>query len=67
MTHIDIIQTQKFLSQQGRTPTRSVRRQAFGAALVLLLGGGYALYHANATPAPQAAAARAAAVQILKP
>ena len=54
MTHIDIFQTQKFLSQQG-TSAKTLRRQAVGAALFLLLGGGYALYHANAKPAPQPA------------
>ena len=52
MTHIDIFQTQKFLSQQGSS-AKTLRRQAVGAALFLLLGGGYALYHANAKPAPQ--------------
>ena len=56
MTHIDIFQTQKYLSQQG-TSSKTLRRQAVGAALFLLLGGGYALYHANAKPAPQAAPA----------
>jgi multidrug efflux system membrane fusion protein len=68
MTHIDIFQTQKFLSQQGHTPSRTLRRQAFGAALFLLLGGGYALYHANAKPAPEAGpAASPVSVQVLKP
>ena len=56
MTHSDIFQTQKYLSQQG-TSSKTLRRQAVGAALFLLLGGGYALYHANAKPAPQAAPA----------
>jgi multidrug efflux system membrane fusion protein len=68
MTHIDIFQTQKFLSQQAHTPAKTLRRQAFGAAMFLLLGGGYALYHANAKPAPQAApAASPVTVQTLKP
>ncbi|MDB5734435.1 MAG: Membrane-fusion protein [Alphaproteobacteria bacterium] len=68
MTHIDIFQTQKFLSQQGHTPSKTLRRQAFGAALFLLLGGGYALYHANAKPAPEAGpAASPVTVQVVKP
>ncbi|MDB5740588.1 MAG: Membrane-fusion protein [Alphaproteobacteria bacterium] len=68
MTHIDIFQTQKFLSQQGHTPSKTLRRQAFGAALFLLLGGGYALYHANAKPAPEAGpVASPVTVQVVKP
>ncbi len=68
MTHVDIFQTQKFLSQQGNTPSKTLRRQAFGAALFLLLGGGYALYHASAKPAPAVGpVASPVTVQTLKP
>lgn len=67
MTHVDLYQTSKFLTAQSSP--RKLRRQAMGAALVLFLGGGYALYHANAKPAPEAAgpAATPVAVEALKP
>ena len=68
MTHVDIFQTSKFLSQQANTPAKKLRRQAAIAALVLFLGGGYALYHANAKPAPEAAMpASPGSVLTLKP
>src|ERR1700753_318750 len=57
MTHIDIAQVQNFLRHNPQRSARRLRRQIIGAALVLLIGGGYALYHANAKPAPQPAAA----------
>jgi len=55
MTHIDLIQAQNFVRQQANWPAKRLRRQLFGASLLLLLGGGYAFYHANAKPAPQTA------------
>jgi multidrug efflux system membrane fusion protein len=55
MTHIDIAQVQNFLRHQPERSARRLRRQAIGGALLLLLGGGYALYHASAKPAPQPA------------
>jgi len=68
MTHVDIFQTSKFLTQQANTPAKKLRRQAAVAALILFLGGGYALYHANAKPAPEAAMpASPVSVQLLKP
>jgi multidrug efflux system membrane fusion protein len=55
MTHIDLVQAQNFVRQQANWPAKRLRRQLFGASLLLLMGGGYAVYHANAKPAPQAA------------
>ncbi len=54
MTHIDLVQAQHFVRQQAGWPARKLRRQIIGASLLLLSGGGYAFYHANAKPAPQA-------------
>jgi multidrug efflux system membrane fusion protein len=68
MAHIDILQTANFLRQDSRAPARKLRRQLAGAVLLLGLGGGYAVYHANAKPAPQAVAlASPVAVQALQP
>ena len=55
MTHLDLVQAQHFVRQQANWPAKKLRRQIFGASLLLLSGGGYAFYHANAKPAPQAA------------
>lgn len=67
MTHIDLVQAQNFVRQQANWPTKRLRRQLFGASLLLLMGGGYAVYHANAKPAPQAApAAMPVSVQSLQ-
>jgi multidrug efflux system membrane fusion protein len=56
MAHVDIFEVQNKLSRQ--TPIRNWRRQLMGAGLILLLGGGYAAWHASAkpeaTPAPAA-------------
>jgi membrane fusion protein, multidrug efflux system len=57
MTHVDLLQTQNFLRRQSNWPARRLRRQATGAALFLLIGGGYAVWHANAKQAPQEAPA----------
>ncbi|HVW75134.1 MAG TPA: efflux RND transporter periplasmic adaptor subunit [Rhizomicrobium sp.] len=70
MAHVDLYQTSKFLSLQYRTSGKALRRQITGAALFLLLGGGFALYHAKAnakvdTPAPPPPAA--VSVLALKP
>jgi multidrug efflux system membrane fusion protein len=55
MTHVDLVQAQNFVRQQANWPGKKLRRQLFGASLLLLSGGGYAFYHANAKPAPEAA------------
>ena len=55
MTHIDLVQAQNFVRQQANWPAKKLRRQLMGAAFFLLIGGGYAAWHASATPAPQAA------------
>jgi multidrug efflux system membrane fusion protein len=53
---VDISQIQSFLRHNPERSARRLRRQLIGAALVLLIGGGYALYyHAGAKPTPQAA------------
>jgi hypothetical protein len=68
MTHIDLIQAQNFVRQQANWPAKRLRRQAIGAALLLMMGGGYAFYHANAKPAPVAAASAVpVSVKDLKP
>ena len=55
MTHVDLVQAQHFVRQQANWPAKRLRRQIFGASLLLLSGGGYAFYHANAKPTLQAA------------
>jgi multidrug efflux system membrane fusion protein len=69
MTHLDLIQAQTFLRQKANQPAKKLRRQATGAALFLLIGGGYALYHAaGAKSEPEAQpAAMPVAVERLKP
>ena len=69
MTHIDLAQAQRLLRQQANSPARKLRRQLTGAALFLLMAGGYGLYHASARPAPQrqAPAASPGTVETLKP
>jgi multidrug efflux system membrane fusion protein len=69
MTQFDLVQTQNFLRQQANWPARKLRRQATGAALFLLIGGGYAVHHvASATQAPQASpAATPVVVESLRP
>jgi len=69
MTHIDLAQAQTFLRQQANEPARTLRRRLTGAALFLLLAGGYGIYHASAKSAPQrpAPAASPVAVEALKP
>ena len=69
MTHIDLAQAQTFLRQQANNPRRKLRRQLTGAALFLLLAGGYGLYHGSAksAPQPQAPAASPVTVDTIKP
>jgi multidrug efflux system membrane fusion protein len=70
MTHIDIAEAQKLLRLGRLPPARKLRRQMAAGALILLLGGGYALWHAGAAKsAPDAAvpAASPVAVETLKP
>jgi multidrug efflux system membrane fusion protein len=69
MTHLDLVQAQNYLRQRAKEPAKTLRRRATGAALLLLLAGGYALYHAaSAKPAPQAApAALPVAIETVRP
>jgi multidrug efflux system membrane fusion protein len=55
MTHLDLAQAQQFVRQQANWPAKRLRRQLTGAALFLLIGGGYAIWHASAKPAAPAA------------
>src|SRR5690242_13387692 len=55
MTHLDLAQAQQFVRQQANWPAKRLRRQLTGAALFLLIGGGYAVWHANAKSAPETA------------
>ena len=55
MAHIDIGQIQHFLRRDRQAPARRLRRQIAGGVMLLLLGGGYTIYHASAKPAPQPA------------
>jgi multidrug efflux system membrane fusion protein len=69
MAHIDLAETQKFLRLQERSSNGRLRRQIAGAALLLLAGGGYALWHAGAAHSapPVAAPAAPVAVETLRP
>ncbi|HEY0266365.1 MAG TPA: efflux RND transporter periplasmic adaptor subunit, partial [Rhizomicrobium sp.] len=69
MTHVDLAQAQKFVRLQANSPARRLRRQIMGAALFLLAGGGYAVWHASAKSAaePAPVAAASVAVQMLSP
>jgi len=64
MMHVDLLQTQNFLRQQSNWPAKRLRRQALGAALFLLIGAGYALFHADATPVLREAPAPTAASRV---
>src|SRR3954465_5746045 len=55
MTHLDLIQAQRFVRQQSNWPAKKLRRQLMGAAVFLLIGGGYAVWHASAKPSAPAA------------
>jgi multidrug efflux system membrane fusion protein len=68
VTHVNVYETSKFLTENSRKPARKLRRQLSGAAVLLLLVGGYGLYHATAKPAPQIVVpASPVAVQALEP
>jgi len=69
MTHIDLVQIQNFLRREANWPAKRLRSQATGAAFFLLIGGGYALYHAaSAKSTPQATpAAMPVTVEMLRP
>jgi multidrug efflux system membrane fusion protein len=45
MNSFNVAEAQTFLRQNADLPAKRLRRQATGAALILLLGGGYGLYH----------------------
>jgi multidrug efflux system membrane fusion protein len=57
MTHVELVQAHGFVGEKSGKSARTLRRQAAGAALFLLLGGGYVLYHhtANASTGPETA------------
>jgi multidrug efflux system membrane fusion protein len=62
VAHIDLVQTSNFLRQQGSA--RKLRRQILGGALLILAGGGWAAWHANASSAPETAAPPPASVTV---
>jgi multidrug efflux system membrane fusion protein len=62
VTHIDLVQTSNFLRQQGSA--RKLRRQILGSALLILAGGGWAVWHANASSTPETAAPPPASVTV---
>jgi multidrug efflux system membrane fusion protein len=53
MTHVDLIQAQNYVRRHAITPPKKLRRQLAGAALLLILGGGFAVWHASAKSAPE--------------
>jgi multidrug efflux system membrane fusion protein len=53
MAHLDLFETQKLLRQERGSSPQNLRRQLAVAAALLLLGGGYAFWHASAKPAPE--------------
>jgi len=73
MTHLDLAQAQHFVRQQANWPAKRLRRQLMGAAVFLLIGGGYAAWHASAKPAapaappPAAVAVATLQAQMVKP
>jgi len=69
MAHIDIAEAQKLLRQRKLPSGQKLRRQLGAGALILVLGGGYALWHggaARSTPEAVAPAASPVAVETLK-
>jgi len=65
MAHLDIAETQKLLRQESRPTAQRLRRQIAGAALILVLGGGYAFWHAGAAKsAPETAPPPASPVAV---
>ena len=66
MANVDIFEIQKQISRSSGP--RKWRRQAVLGALALMLGGGYAVWHANAKPdAPAPMPAARVAVETLEP
>ena len=66
MAQLDLAQHQKLLREQGVPPAQKLRRQVAGMALLLLAGGGYALWHGTAAQsAPEAAAPAASPVAVV--
>ena len=53
MTHLDLFETQKLLRKEPGSLPGNLRRQLLAAAALLVLGGGYAFWHASAKPAPE--------------
>src|ERR1700759_5245175 len=70
MNSFNVAEAQKFLRQNADLPAQKLRRQAAGAALALLIGGGNGLYHVtsarSAEPENVAAAAAPVSVETLK-
>src|ERR1700750_918815 len=67
MTHIDYFEAQKLARDAN---PRNLRRQAAIGALIVFLGGGYAVWHANAkteSAGPAAMPATAVSVQSVQP
>ena len=66
MNSFNVAEAQKFLRQNTDLPAQKLRRQAAGAALALLIGGGYGLYHITSarSAAPENAVAAAASVSV---
>src|SRR5690242_1518175 len=63
MAHIDLFETAHQLNRS--VSGRLLRRRVIGGALLLFLGGGYALWHGNAArSAPEAAAPAAMPVAV---
>ena len=65
MAHVDLFEAQKLLR---RPSPGSLRRQAFAGAAILMLGGGYFIWHASAKPdVPAAPPPAAVSVETLQP
>ena len=70
MNSFNVAEAQKFLRQNADLPAQKLRRQAAGAALALLVAGGYGLYHItsarSAVPESTVTAAAPVSVETLK-
>ena len=66
MNNFNVAEAQKFLRQSADLPAQKLRRQAAGAALALLVGGGYGVYHITGAKSavPQSAIPVAAPVAV---
>jgi multidrug efflux system membrane fusion protein len=69
VTHFNITETQELLRQTSRPGARKLRRQIASGALLLVLGGGYALWHTGAARSASQAPPPASpvAVETLRP